>query len=57
MQFLFSDILQRNKKVSYHKKQIIHVYGDVRVSVLTSKWVYHGIDPRSDQTKDYEIDI
>jgi hypothetical protein len=62
MHFLFSDIFQRNKKLSYDNEQAMHRYSGVMVSILASSavdllWVDRGIDPRSGQTKDYEIDI
>ena len=55
MFFLFSNILQRSKILSY--EEVIHRYGGVTVSVPASTWVYHGTDPPSGQTKDYKIDI
>ena len=40
MHFLFSDIFERNKKVSYHNKQVIQSYDGVMVSVIVSSVVY-----------------
>ena len=43
MHFLFSDIFERNKKVSYHNKQAILSYDGVMVSVIVSSAVnLHG---------------
>ena len=39
MHFLFSDIFERNKKVSYHNKQAIQSYNGVMVSVIVSSAV------------------
>ena len=39
MHFLFSDIFERNKKVSYHNKQAIQSYDGVMVSVIVSSAV------------------
>jgi hypothetical protein len=39
MHFLFSDIFERNKKVSYHNKQAILSYDGVMVSVIVSSAV------------------
>ena len=36
MHFLFSDIFECNKKVSYHNKQAIQSYDGVMVSVIVS---------------------
>ena len=43
MNFLFSDIFERNKKVRYHNKQAILSYDGVMVSVIESNAVnLHG---------------
>jgi uncharacterized membrane protein len=43
MNFLFSDIFERNKKVRYHNKQAILSYDGVMVSVIVSSAVnLHG---------------
>ena len=43
MHFLFSDIFERNKKVSYHNKQAILSYDSEMVSVIVSSAVdLHG---------------
>ena len=43
MHFLFSEIFERNKKVSYHNKQAIQSYDGVMVSVIVSSVVdLHG---------------
>ena len=36
MHFLFSDIFERNKKVSHHNKPAIQSYDGVMVSVIVS---------------------
>ena len=57
MHFLFSDIFERNKKVSYHNKQAIQSYDGVIVRVIVSSAVYlrgvdrvfdrHGVKPKT----------
>ena len=39
MYFLFSNTFERNKKVSYHNKQIIQSYDGVMASVIVSSAV------------------
>ena len=39
MHFLFSDIFERTKKISYHNKQAIQSYDGVMVSVIVSSAV------------------
>ena len=41
MHFLFSDIFERNTKVSYHNKQAILSYDGVMISVIVSSAVDH----------------
>ena len=43
------------RKTIYHGRQLYR--SDVMVSVLASSAVDRGIEPRSDQTKDYNIGI
>jgi ribosomal protein L19 len=57
MHFLFSDIFERNKKVSYHNKQAIQSYDGVmvrrnRIKCRISTWVdrvfhRHGVKPKT----------
>ena len=42
---------------SFEKKVQMNCIGCVMVSVLTTRAVDRGFEPRSDQTKDYKIDI
>ena len=54
---LFSVLLIIHGYISYHSSSSKNRTGGVMVSVLASSVVDRGFDPRSGQTKDYEIGI